>query len=206
MANAIRKTADAQGIFQYVESINTPDYPTVDWEIDPDVSGVSGVNRDHWKYDGSNVVAEMTQPEKDAVDDALAALNAAQTVAGTLAFEKNGRCKNKWLGFGIGKPSNATPYISPCSMQITAVTFMNNANGADTDVEIYKNGIIIHTWEVRDKRWAWTTQDVYTLTFEAGDRIGVFLRDRGTDPRNCIVTMHYTTTSQQTGEGGATSL
>ena len=73
MANAIRKTPDANGVYQYVMSMNTPDYPSADWEHNPDTSGVSGVSRNYWKYDGTNVVAEMSQPEKDAVDAALAA-------------------------------------------------------------------------------------------------------------------------------------
>lgn len=73
MSTAIRKTTDVNGIFHYVESINTPDYPTANWEINPDVSGVSGVSRNYWKYDGTNVVVEMSQGEKDAVEAALAA-------------------------------------------------------------------------------------------------------------------------------------
>ena len=206
MANAIRKIADAQGIFHYVESVNSPDYPTVDWEIDPDVSGVTGVSRNYWKYDGTNVVVEMTQPEKDAVDAALKQIQAMQTVAGTLAFEKNGTCRNKWLGFGIGKPSNVTPFVIPGVVQVSALTFVNNNNSVETDIEVYKNGVLIHTWEVRNSRWAWTTEGIYELTFVAGDRVGVFLRDRGTDPRNCIVTMHYTTQTHETGEGSGSTL
>ena len=73
MANAIKKTPDGNGIFEYKESVNTPSYPPATWEINPDVSGVSGVARIYWKYDGSNVVVEMSQGEKDAVDAALEA-------------------------------------------------------------------------------------------------------------------------------------
>ncbi len=206
MANAIKKTADVNGIFQYVESINTPDYPTAEWEIDPDVTGVAAVPRNHWKYDGSSVVAEMTQPEKDAVDDALAALAAPTTVAGTLAFEKNNTCRNKWLGFGSSKASNRTPYIIPCPTTITALTFVNDTNSVETDIELYKNGSKIYTWELRNRRWAYKTIDLHTLEFVAGDRIGVFLRDRGTDPRNVIVTLHYVVTSSDIGEGGGSSI
>ena len=73
MATAIKKTPDGNGIYEYKESVNTPSYPPATWEINPDVSGVSGVARIYWKYDGSNVVAEMSQGEKDAVDAALEA-------------------------------------------------------------------------------------------------------------------------------------
>jgi len=41
-----------------------------DWEHDPDVTTVTnaGISRNHWKYDGTNVVVEMSQAEKDSVD------------------------------------------------------------------------------------------------------------------------------------------
>lgn len=68
MTNAIKKVVGANGIFPYVENMNPSDYPSVDWEHDPDVSGVSGVSRDYWKYDGTNVVVEMSQAEKDAIE------------------------------------------------------------------------------------------------------------------------------------------
>ena len=73
MADAIRKTPDGNGIYQFVRSVHTPDYTSADWEINPDISGVSGVSTNYWKYDGTNVVVEMSQAEKDAVDASLAA-------------------------------------------------------------------------------------------------------------------------------------
>lgn len=71
MINAIKKTTDVNGIYHYI--VNGPDasYPTVDWEHNPDISGVSGVSENYWKYDGSNVVVEMSTSEKDAVDSML---------------------------------------------------------------------------------------------------------------------------------------
>jgi len=68
MTTAIRKIANAQGLYDYVEAINPVDYPTLDWAIDPDISAVGAVPRVYWKWNGS-VVVEMTQVEKDAIDD-----------------------------------------------------------------------------------------------------------------------------------------
>jgi len=75
MANAIRKVPGNNGIYHYVVGINISGYPSVDWEIDPDVSAVlaASVSQNYWKYDGSNVVVEMSSAEKDAVDIALIA-------------------------------------------------------------------------------------------------------------------------------------
>lgn len=67
MARAIKRTAEADGTYTYFESVNTPDYPTGTWLIDPDLSGVSAVPQQYWKVVADTVV-EMTQGEKDAVD------------------------------------------------------------------------------------------------------------------------------------------
>lgn len=205
MGSVISKTIGSDKRYRFLPSVNETDFATADWERNPDVSGVSSTPRKYWKYDGSNVVAEMSQAEKDAVEIFIAdAQN--PIVAGTLGFEKNNICRNKWLGFGAGKPSNVTPFVVPCQMQITALTFINTNNSVETDVEVYKNGTKIYTWEVRDSRWAWKTAEMSTLAFSPGDRIGVFLRDKGTNPRNCIVTIHYTTTQTLVGEGSQPTL
>jgi hypothetical protein len=72
MADAIHRTSrDSNGCLLRVYSINTPDYSTDDWLINPDLSGVSGIDCWYWKVTGtppSGTVEEMTSGEKDAVD------------------------------------------------------------------------------------------------------------------------------------------
>lgn len=72
MSNIINRTQrDADGALLEKYSVNTPDYSTDDWLIDPDLSGVSGVAKYYWKVTGtppSGAVEEMNQSEKDAVD------------------------------------------------------------------------------------------------------------------------------------------
>lgn len=65
MANVLNRTTKV-----YLVSVNTPDYPTADWIINPDLSGVQGVPVKYWKIVG-DIVSEMNQSEKDAVDAAL---------------------------------------------------------------------------------------------------------------------------------------
>lgn len=62
MANVVNRTTK-----QYLVSVNTPDYPTEEWIINPNLSAVQNVDKKYWKIDGDNVV-EMTQAEKDVVD------------------------------------------------------------------------------------------------------------------------------------------
>jgi hypothetical protein len=65
MANVINRTT-----YQYLQSVNTPDYNAGVWLINPDLSGVDGVPQKYWKVVADTVV-EMTQPEKDAVDASM---------------------------------------------------------------------------------------------------------------------------------------
>jgi hypothetical protein len=72
MASVIHRTArDSNGCLLYLESVNTPDYDTDDWLINPDLSGVSGVECYYWKVTGTppgGSVVEMDAGEKAAVD------------------------------------------------------------------------------------------------------------------------------------------
>ena len=54
-----------------IQSANTPDYPTADWIINPDLSAVAGVNSKYWKISG-DVVSEMSAGEKTTEDDVVA--------------------------------------------------------------------------------------------------------------------------------------
>lgn len=79
MADVLNRTT-----LEFRRSVNTPDFPVESWVIDPDISPVVGVASKHWKLTG-DMVSEMTQGEKDAVDatEAAAILAAAKADAGT---------------------------------------------------------------------------------------------------------------------------
>jgi hypothetical protein len=73
MASVLNKTSG-----QYLTSVHTPDYPTADWFINPDISAVQSVPTKYWRI-GINPVQEMDAGEKAAVDAAQA--SAAKTSA-----------------------------------------------------------------------------------------------------------------------------
>jgi len=87
MANVIHRTdRDGAGALLYRTSVNTPEYDTNDWLVNPDLSSLQGiVAAKYWKVTGvapGGVVEEMTQGEKDAVDAAeLAAAKLARKTA-----------------------------------------------------------------------------------------------------------------------------
>lgn len=64
------------GEVRVLYSVNTPDYPVGEWIINPDLSALAGVAQLYWKLSGDAVVA-MTQAERDSVDAAQAAAQAA---------------------------------------------------------------------------------------------------------------------------------
>ncbi len=64
MSSAIKRTADANGIYDYLPSVNTPDYPVADWIHNPDLSALAGIPKNHWIVVG-DTVREMTAAEKD---------------------------------------------------------------------------------------------------------------------------------------------
>lgn len=71
MANVLNRTSK-----QYRTSVHTPDFPDTDWVINPDISALGSVPAKHWKINPDDTVVEMTQAEKDAVDNDPGALTA----------------------------------------------------------------------------------------------------------------------------------
>jgi hypothetical protein len=87
MASVIHKTdRDSSGALIQLFSVNTPDYSTNDWVINPDLSAVQGVEKKYWKVTGNSVV-EMNTGEKSTVDSNE--LTAAKT-ARKLALREEG--------------------------------------------------------------------------------------------------------------------
>lgn len=80
MSSAINKTT-----YQYLKSINTPDYSEDLWVINPDLSAVSGVAQKYWKVvDGA--VVEMSTQEKQAVDAAMTQAYIESVISKAIAF------------------------------------------------------------------------------------------------------------------------
>jgi hypothetical protein len=64
MASVLHRTTK-----QFLQSVNTPDYPVLDWIIEPDLSAVTGFDSKYWTITG-DVVTLMDQSARDAVDAA----------------------------------------------------------------------------------------------------------------------------------------
>ena len=75
MADVIHRTT-----LELRMSVNTSEFDSGTWIINPNLSGVSGVAKKYWKISGDSVL-EMDQTEKDAVDAAETAAQESSTKA-----------------------------------------------------------------------------------------------------------------------------
>ena len=66
---------------QFIPSANTPDFPVIDWIINPDLSAVGGFPSRYWIITG-DIVTLMTPAERAAVD---LAISDAETLANRAA-------------------------------------------------------------------------------------------------------------------------
>jgi len=68
MPTAIKKEAGNNHQYEFTTEATVETHPLNEWAHDPDISSVANVSRVYWKWDGTAVI-EMTQAEKDIVDD-----------------------------------------------------------------------------------------------------------------------------------------
>lgn len=124
-------------------------------------------------------------------------------------FVSSGNTANKWLGYSnSAAPSNEIPLILPQAAELKGITFSNRDNDVDIDVEIYKNGTLVYTWEVRNKRWAYTVGVPGGPTFLQGDRVSCFLRkftsgSGDSTAQDPIIELLIKITAEAAGDGGA---
>lgn len=147
--------------------------------------------------------------DSDNVQDAIE--EAQNTTSGKLLdfeFSSSGTTINKWLN--VGHPStssNDVPFVFTWTGSATGMSFANENNLSDIDLEFYVNGILQYTWQIRDYKTAWQSTNTNYFTAVQGDRISIFARDvsGGTDPRDIFGEVLITVTHINSGSGGTTS-
>jgi hypothetical protein len=152
VADAIHRTnRDYRGYLLRVFSINTPEYSTDDWLINPDLSGVSGVPEYYWKVTGTppaGAVEEMSTSEKDSVDaDRLSdakTVKKVQLVADKESYlnsryqEGDRKSFNAMYSKGLRKKPNRMAYVEPFMVWIEQVDqeLIDRQNEVDSAVTI----------------------------------------------------------------------
>jgi len=90
---------------EFRASVNTPDFPTASWIINPDMSAVAGFASKYWVISG-DLVLLMSQAERDAVDakeaaDAAAAAIVARDAARDAAAEQLNQVEDIMRAFAL---------------------------------------------------------------------------------------------------------
>lgn len=92
-------------------------------------------------------------------------------------FISNGNSSNKWLGtYEASHFSNENPLVLPQNSDLKGMTFMSIDNDVDIDIEVYCNGTLAKTFEIRNKRFAYIVGVSPPVTMLQGDRVSVYLK------------------------------
>lgn len=94
----------------------------------------------------------------------------------TYVFTTTGNTADKWLGCYVPSTfSNVVPLLIPQQSDVKAILFSNQDDDVDIDIQIFKNGSLVHTEEVRNKRFYYNV-GMSGITFVQGDRMSLFLK------------------------------
>jgi hypothetical protein len=120
-------------------------------------------------------------------------------------FGNVGNTQNKWLLFSSSSaPSDELPYVAPYDGELVGLTFANTNDNVGADFDIYVNGSILYTWQVRNKRTAYKTNLPSGLTISQGERISIFAKKIGGQgtPSTPILEIIFQVQSAPIAEGG----
>ncbi len=123
----------------------------------------------------------------------------------TISLVAQGNANNTWMSVSAQNINiDNTRLLLPNNSELIGFAFSNANNNADTDIEVYRNGItateLVQTIQVRNSRYAWSSQLTPT-SFSAGDRIAVFLRDQGGNTSSAYVGLYFRITDALTSAG-----
>jgi len=69
--------------------------------------------------------------------------------------------------------SDGEPYECKFDLKVIGLSYMNKIDNSDADIKVYKNAVLLFTWNLIDARHAFKTDGLSSLTFVAGDLISV---------------------------------
>jgi len=132
-------------VTEYLLSVNTPDYDNVpDKLVNPDVSGLSDVDRQYWKVDGSTVV-EMSSGEKTSMDNYLKAKTIREKKYMVAVYDTNSILQTEtWYdttdgegGYSGLAEGSTYVYSSTDLVSKTVVTYYYDGTTASTVIHTY---------------------------------------------------------------------
>jgi len=127
-------------------------------------------------------------------------------------FINNGATKDKWLALdGSFSSSEKIPCVMLYDCYLSGITYSNDSDGSDSDLQVFKNGIlignIVYTFPIRNKKTAWKNNIGTAVQLNAGDRISAYFSSipGGVTPNSVFVDFHFIIRNNNSGEGGTIS-
>lgn len=201
---------------QIIEPSTLPEFPQDGYfaiDISDGLLKVYNESKSRWVIlgDANNIVfdnssngftSQLVQP---AIEEAK---NSTISSVYNLTFTNDGSSENKWLELSSGIASNDTQSLIVVNSRIVGLTFSNKRNNVDCDIEVnisnLSEGITINRtliFEIRNSRtftsWFSSSTNV-NFSLNAGDKISVYIRDRGDNPDDAVVNLFFKTTSEST--------
>jgi len=176
-----------------------------------DLSPVNGLN--FIKYPDTALNARfLSDPERtngfvaknvqEAIEEARG--SSIFTVVGNihqLVYGNKGYSNNKWLKlYGDSKkPSNEAPGVVVWKSKLIGISFTNDSDGVNTDVEIHVSSqgdgssptSVVYTWGIINSRVCRKTDFSPDVIIEKGDKVGVYLKGTGNNPTDPNVVMYF---------------
>lgn len=104
-----------------------------------------------------------------------------------------------------GISTNYSPLISCFDSWIEGIAFSNKIDNADCDINVYRNGVLAMTWEVRGMRTAYIAFDIVSypsLNLNDFCKLEAVPVSGGTNPEDLAVVVCYRYKNRKNGSGG----
>lgn len=148
-----------------------------------DLDAADGINYLKYPDEGFNIrfASETERTNGFSAKNVQTAIEEARNSAiGALVpyvFVTTGNTSDKWLGAYVPSTfSNVVPLMIMQEVDVKGILFSNQDDDVDIDVCIYKNGVLVHTEDIRNKRTYYNVGIPGGPTFVQGDRMSVFLK------------------------------
>ena len=116
------------------------------------------------------------------------------------SFCKKSTAANEWLNNTDDDIlSNESPHTVIWKSKLIGLSLTNSNPGADSDVKLYAaeendgNSPLtkIFQWEIRNCRTARKTNFSPDVILEPGDKLAIFVSDKGTDSKDIVITTYW---------------
>lgn len=151
----------------------------------------------------SNLIWATTQISQAVLDSDVCHIQSSDISSGQnifqISFHNEGSIYNKWIGLDNSVTSDESPYVVPWKSNLIGITYSNNKHDSNINIQVFKSNkdagsvnTLLTQWDIRDARTAFKTNMLPTLSCEAGDKIGVFLKKYNNDkPKDVILTLYF---------------